>query len=813
MHRGLLLILIAAGCGDDGPPAPEPLTPDPDVETGCTSRPGPGQTRAKVVACDDELIGGRLAGGRIGDFLLENEHVRVIVRGGDTGYYLLGAGPGGIIDAASADGEDLVKEILPAIDLAVGALDELVIVEAGDDGPAELVVRGPATGLEIVSAALATPPPPVIIEHRYRLAADATAVELETRAFAAEGGVAASHDVYEAMFFGGRARAFVPGRGFEPGSVGAEILATGGTTSSYGLVYPPDAANPQLIDLAGIRLARGPNVVEGVAARRWFVIGDGSVSSVTGAAWALRGDALGTIRGTTAPGADVIVTSGDAPLTIARADADGEFALDVPPGGYVVHAEALGREPGGVATVTVAAGSTDTLDLPVGSGGTIALTVRDDAGAPIPARIVLSRAGVDDRITFVGASGDATLPVAPGTWRVTVSRGVEYDAVVADPLTVADDEVTTLDAVLEHVVDTAGWISVDTHLHSELSTDSTFPVDDRLRAVAAEGVEVAVSTDHDFITDYGPIIDELGLGAWLGNLIGEEASSLVWGHINAFPLTPELDLPARGAVSWIGRTPGEVFEGLRDRGAGVVQVNHPRRGSSSLFDAIDLDPVTLTAGTDPRDLGLPADADLSDLSFDAFELANASSDDAFEQVLVDFLAMTEAGHPAAAMGSSDSHGISAFAGEARSYVWVGDGADDPATVDADAIVEGIRARHVVIATGSFVTAGVVTSGGVSLPGDTVDVTGQPDVQLHITVQAAPWQALASIRIYQGTQLLQMITLDPDDTAPVRYDADVTIATPAADTFWVVRVDPAGAGDPVLGDSMPSITNPVFVQVD
>jgi hypothetical protein len=48
---------------------------------------------------------------------------------------------------------------------------------------------------------------------------------------------------------------------------------------------------------------------------------------------------------------------------------------------------------------------------------------------------------------------------------------------------------------------------------------------------------------------------------------------------------------------------------------------------------------------------------------------------------------------------------------------------------------------------------------------------------------------------------------------VRFDADVVVPTPAADTFWVVRVDPAGPGDPVLGDSMPAFTNPLFANVD
>src|SRR5687767_13599505 len=153
MQRGqflALLALVACG-GDDGPSGPRPLVEDPAVVTGCVPGPVVG-TRAKVVACTEELIGGRLASGRIGDFVIENE--RVIVRGAGEGYYLHGSSGGGIVDAATVGGEDLIKEVTPVVDLTAGAFDELVITEAGDDGAAEIVVRGPAAALDLVTAAV-----------------------------------------------------------------------------------------------------------------------------------------------------------------------------------------------------------------------------------------------------------------------------------------------------------------------------------------------------------------------------------------------------------------------------------------------------------------------------------------------------------------------------------------------------------------------------------------------------------------------------------------------------------------------------------
>jgi len=805
MRYVLAVAVIVVGCGDDKPSGLQPLVADPAVELGCVPGPVGPRTRAKVVACAEELIGGRLAAGRIGDFVLENDRLRVIIRGPGEGFYLHGSSGGGIVDAASSGGEDLVKELLPAVDLAGGAFDELVIVEAGDDGPAELVVRGPATGLDIVQAALSREPPRIIIEHHYRLATGASELELETRVVPQPGTETTPHELYDALFFGGRAPAFLPA-----GSVGAGIIATSGTTTSYGLVHPA-GTQAQLIDLAGIRLALGPDV-DAAGVKRWLVVGDGSVSSVTERAWALREIELGVVSGTTAPGVEIVVLAGGAPVTIARADASGAFRAAIPPGDYMLRAEAIGRVPGPEVAITSTAGGEASTTIPAGSTGTLTISVRDGVAMPIPARVVLvPQGGGDDRIEWIGATGDATFALPPGMWRVSVTRGLEYEAFVANNVSIIDGQTTPIAASLAHVVDTAGWISLDTHLHSELSTDSTFPIDDRLRAVAAEGVEVPVSSDHDVIVDYAPIIAELGLGSWLGSLVGSETSSLIWGHINSWPLVLDPTRTGGGGVRWHTRAPGEVFDALRAGGASIVQVNHPRAGTTSLFDAIDLDPATLTGRRDPADLGLPATADLSDLSFDAVEVANGAAE--FEEVFDDWLGLVAAGHPAAATGSSDSHGPSAFAGEARTYVFVGLGNDNPATADPLAIVEAIRARRVVIGTGAFVTAGIVTAAGTSLPGDTVDITGLAQVTLRIRVQAASWQPLAVVRIFEGTREVRAITLDSNDIAPVRFDADVSVPAPTASTSWVVRVDPAGPGEPVLGTPLPAFTNPVFGHVD
>ncbi|MFN0250086.1 MAG: CehA/McbA family metallohydrolase [Kofleriaceae bacterium] len=807
MFRAFPGFLVFAGCvtacGDNAQPTgPQPLVPDPDVETGCTQPITSARARAKVVECAGELAPGRLAAGRNGDFLLENDRIRVILRGPGAGYYLHGGSGGGIIDAVRRTetgwSEDLVKEILPAVDLTVGAFDELVITEAGNDGVAEVTVRGPAAQLELIAAAGTREIPDVIMERRYRLSPGATEVEMLTRVFPNEGVEETSHDLYDAMFLGGRAPSFVPGKGAVEGQTQGDFVATSGTTTSYGLVYDQDLT---LIDLAGIRLVEGASV-DSTGTTHYFLVGDGSIASITAQGWARREMATLSYDFKATPGVDVLVTDAGKPITIARPIGNDVTVVLPAQGTFSLQALATGAAPGPV--IPLANGAT----VERGPSGTLAITVRDDvSNAPLPARVVIDD-GNDDRIVWTDATGDLAVPVVPGTVRVTISRGLEYDAFVATSVVVADGATVPVAARLEKVVDTAGWISIDTHLHTELSTDSTMPLDDRIRAAAAEGVEVPVSTDHDMITDYAPVIRELGLDDHLGSMIGSEVSSLIWGHLNGFPFIPKPDRTGNGSPSWLGRTPAQVFQAIRDTGNDpILQINHPRDGASSLFNALDLDPTTGIAHATPASLGLPSDTDLSDLSaVDAIEVANSSSSGDFEMVFDDWMKLVKSGSRTCATGSSDSHGASRYAGEARTYVWVGLGNDNAATVDPDAIVAAIRARNVVVSTSSFVTANI----GSARPGGTAQVSGT--FQLHIKVQAAPWRALSRIRIFEGGQEIMSIPLDPQETTAVRHDAAITLTAPPADTFYVIRVDNAGSGAPVNDNSMPSFTNPIFVDV-
>jgi len=826
--RNLYLFFILAGaaaataCGGDDTFAPEPLTPDPAVVTGCApDAPPAGQARAKLVACTEELPAGRLVSGRIGDVLLQNSEIEVVLRGFGEGYYLMGTKAGGIVDAARTGGEDLVKEILPIFALNGGAFDEVVITEAGDDGPATVVVRGPIEGVPFISAAIAAGPVEAIAEQHYILEPDAHEVLIRTILFPTGDNEGENVEVGDALFYGGRATSWLPGRGAVTGATNAEFIASYGTTSSYGIVYAPEQLTAiQFADIANVKIGLGPTRTLGnpEPIERWFVVGDGSASSVTDRGWALRGADTGILRGSTAPDVDVVVTEGEErPMTVARSDDEGAYRLSLPAGTYQVWTESPGRAAGTAETAVIAAGDERVLDLEAGGSGTLSVSVTDGSATPLPARVSITAEGFERRIEYTGTNGQLSIPLPPGdAYTVDVSRGMEYDAYTASPVAITDGQTNALEVTLNRVVDTAGWIAIDPHIHSEMSTDSQIPLDERLRAIAGEGVEVAISTDHDFVTDYNDVIDELGLGSWVAAQCGSEVSSLIWGHANAWPLVPDYDKPAGNSIPWYDRSPGEVFALMRARGDDVVvQVNHPRSSDAGLLEIIDFNPVTLAAQRDPEDLGLPASTDLADYDFDALEVANSFSGQNFADGFVDWLALVASGHPAAITGSSDSHGKSAYVGGSRTYVYVGPGYDDPATVDLDALNLALKARKAVVGQGAFVTAAIVdpSTSTAAAPGELTDLSGESQATLAIRVQAPPWMPLARIIVYGGKVVATTINLDSGDTAAVRYDNTVTLPLEDTDGFFVVLVEPAGAGSPVLGTPDGSVTNPLLYDRD
>jgi len=223
--------------------------------------------------------------------------------------------------------------------------------------------------------------------------------------------------------------------------------------------------------------------------------------------------------------------------------------------------------------------------------------------------------------------------VRPGTYTLSVSRGIEYTIQKLDNIVITSGQLTKAGSVsLKRVVDTTGYMSADFHTHSGRSFDTSPPLEARVRSFAGEGLEVMVSTDHDINTDYSPAIKKLGLNSLLTSIIGTEVTTAVprppylsngWGHINGWPSVYDPNQRRSGAVEDESVSLNVILDRLRDTsnllciggkenglacppsvcpggkctdiGEQVVQMNHPRSAvlgvtNIGMYDNIGYDP-------------------------------------------------------------------------------------------------------------------------------------------------------------------------------------------------------------------------------
>lgn len=128
--------------------------------------------------------------------------------------------------------------------------------------------------------------------------------------------------------------------------------------------------------------------------------------------------------------------------------------------------------------------------------------------------------------------------------------------------------LTQLDVGLKQSVVTPGWVSGDYHLHARHSVDSYMSYPDRITTVAAEGVDLAVATDHNYVTDYTPTIASEGLSQFIQGMVGLEPSRRSRsGTSTAFRSSTTPGPITKGAFAWSGRSPEALFTDLRALGA------------------------------------------------------------------------------------------------------------------------------------------------------------------------------------------------------------------------------------------------------
>ncbi len=473
-----------------------------------------------------------------------------------------------------------------------------------------------------------------------------------------------------------------------------------------------------------------------------------------------------------------------------------------------------------------------------GSGKENICTIKDTAKGKIKVRILTGQGKfVPGKVTFIGLSPtespyfkpdnplitgkywetfknsrfsseqdlEITLPV--GTYLIYASRGPEYsfDQQVVEIL---KNDQQKFDFHINKEVDTADLISIDPHMHTTKS-DGKMSITARVKSLAAEGIEVAMLTDHNYITNYLPALKSTGLENILSFIFGNEVTINGMIHYNTYPLTYREDKKNNGAINPASDTVTPLFKLSRETDPEtLIQVNHPRSGTLGYFNMFQLDPETAAYALKGFDT-----------SFDVLEIINGPyCHPANAASIQDWLHLLNRGYYYPLVGSSDSHGIDRREpGYSRTYVYYhGEKGGD---LDENTLIQAIKWGHSFASNGPIIDVKV---NDTFKCGDTLtDKDG--NVDLEVRVQSASWVALDMVRLIINGKRNLGFPIQQKNPGALDFTKKIQLNI-KEDSYIVVEILGKKSLYPVMQataqDGLSSnailpyaLTNPIFIDVD
>ena len=564
-----------------------------------------------------------------------------------------------------------------------------------------------------------------------------------------------------------------------------------------------------------------------------------------------------------------------------RTGSDGSYSMALPTGNYELSARDDAQFTIDTVAATVTSGDTTGVDdITTEPAGTVHVSVTTPDGDPTPARVTLlcdgpcpNKATSNERdvtfdglpeefatIEWVGVTGELEFTIPEGDYEVVVSRGMEWSTWPTDahlngghPLEVTPGQPASIDAEIARVVDTSGALSGDFHVHALSSLDSTTPKQDRVLSFLTEGVDVIVSSDHDVIADWGPAVEALGAQDHMATIVGSEITTIDLGHFNGFPLLLDEHHRRGGALDWAGGlddglSPAAIYEWIDSHpDEQVVQINHP---DSSYFRFSDVlrgisygDVERMRVQTPDYDEAT-GDTGLWNEEFTAMELMNGPRMDRFWGVARWWLTLVGRGHLATGTAVTDTHQRfgRGLGGVPRTFVFVGDGFDDPGAFDQPHFVSSVNAQRAIGTNGPFVRVHAENdSGDTASFGETLETNGD-SVTFSLTIEVPEWIHVDRIEMIMNSEdvitdpgeyntdpieptetfdieltedHLEVVGGENDEHRRYRKIVDIDIDTDV-DSYVVFFVHGSEAMAPIVPDEeiLPfAFTNPVYLDVD
>lgn len=839
-----MLVLLLGACGDDECPLAF-SDGDPDGHPQPLGA-APTEARAgRLQASDLPEVPSGLITWHEGDFVLANDRVALVIEdaGASDLYDPWGGRPVGVArmqDGAMVEPANF-GELFLLTNRSTVVTESVTVLNDGADGkPAVIRARGKLHPLPFFENLIGVVYSDQLLDIEaaidYELAPGADHVDIRMHYASARAKPTEIKSTLHALMYTERTPLFQPGRGFDNALSDAPYVVLVDDLATSWAYVPGEGALGTSLAASGFVGAFSPGFTipacgtfERLHAR--IAIGKGLDGALV-AAERIAGNELREISGTVMRGKVGVpfahVHAHDSAgnyFTRGTTDATGAFTVHVPQAADVT----LDAYKRGDALVTEHVGSgAGPVTLAMPANGSVAVSISDGVAA-MPGRVQLLPVAPTTLAPVAGnfgeepilggrlhveysVEGSLTVPVPPGRWEVIVSRGYEWE-LYRQTIDVTAGALVQVNAVLDHTVDTTGVQCGDFHVHTWRSNDSGDNATTKLKQAIADGLELPVRSDHEYVADFSAEIASVGGEQYARGFGSIELTSFeIWGHMGVFPLVPNPTEVNAGAPKWqtfptpdAPDTPFEtlappvVFDAVRARPeAPVVIINHPR-GNTNYFGYVGFDAAT----------GLVDSVSDWDTKFTLVEVFNDSGWLANKNgTVADWFGLLRAGRKILAVGSSDSHGMSSSpVGYPRTCLALG--TDDPRALTANQVRDTLAAGHGVVSGGIYVSATLGTAG----PGDTTSGAGTQQM-VDVTVQAASWIDVDAIDIVVDGEVVDTIAVMPGDAVPntaIRWRGQVPVQVRATGGFVVIAAYAQRTLEPVHPGRIPfGVTNPIFV---
>jgi len=438
---------------------------------------------------------------------------------------------------------------------------------------------------------------------------------------------------------------------------------------------------------------------------------------------------------------------------------NGESTFSLPEGDYDIEINDRGRK-SVKQKISVNQKGTYELRFTLSDLSGVAFDIRDKNNLSTPCKIQFSGTGktatpnlgpqnrahgcVDQ---WHSETGKFNVALNPGTYRLVITRGVEFNHLVRE-VTVKAGQFTNVSGTLRRLVNTTGWISADFHNHSTPSGDNQCGTDDRIINLVAEHIEFAPTTEHNRLYNWAPHIKKLGLGNQLSTIVGLELTGGGAGsHHNAFPLPSPNPYAQDGGAPVFKKDPRLNVINLQNMGGWSpdrwIHVNHPNI-AEKFWD---------------RNLDGKADGGFAGYEnyIDALESQNfrgndilakspwtitrrGTSESVREVREFVWLQMLNQGMRTRAIAVADAHSVYGNGvGGWRTYI--PSSTDEPGKIDPMEIIRNAKAAQLMLTTGPFLEVNV----GKAISGSDIK-SASGKVNLKVKVQCTDWIDIDRVQV-------------------------------------------------------------------